>query len=81
MPSAGPVSYPSGLVHEEFRFRQADLNDDQYVDILDYNVWLMCYGSYPACTASMRAASDLTDDGVIDGFDYNLWLREWFGTD
>jgi hypothetical protein len=59
-----------------------DINNDGVVDVLDYNVWLLCsiYGTPARCTAPMRAASDLDDNGVVNEYDYNLWLRMWYGT-
>jgi alpha-tubulin suppressor-like RCC1 family protein len=72
----------AGVTHEELRFRQMDINNDGVVDVLDYNVWLLCsiYGTPARCTAPMRAASDLDDNGVVNEYDYNLWLRMWYGT-
>ena len=49
-----------------------DINQDNSMDILDYNILMSCYGS-KAC--SYKTNSDLNDDGVVDGIDYNIWLR------
>jgi hypothetical protein len=57
-----------------------DVNNDNALDILDYNILISCYADLapagPNCTASQGTASDLTDDGKVNQFDYNLFLRE-----
>lgn len=55
-----------------------DINADNKLDILDYNILASCFGSKatsPACNNQAQAA-DLNDDGKVDGIDYNLFLRE-----
>lgn len=56
-----------------------DSNNDNIVNIQDYNILIGCYSDLnPAtnCTTNQKAASDLTDDGNVNAFDYNLFLRE-----
>lgn len=56
-----------------------DINDDNQINILDYNILMGCYSDLlPAvsCTQEQQAASDLNDDGAVNQFDYNLFLRE-----
>lgn len=57
-----------------------DMNFDNRLDILDYNIIVDCFSDFnPAkkCTDSVKkTASDLTDNGKTDQFDYNLFLRE-----
>ncbi|HSX08601.1 MAG TPA: dockerin type I domain-containing protein [Candidatus Saccharimonadales bacterium] len=56
-----------------------DINGDNQVNILDYNVLMGCYSDLlPAtdCTPDNNILSDLTDDGAVNQFDYNLFLRE-----
>lgn len=59
-----------------------DVNNDNQLDILDYNLLISCFGSKQSsasCTAAPTSTSegaDLNDDGVINGTDYNLFLRE-----
>lgn len=53
-----------------------DINKDDKVNILDYNILLGCYGPNPSsCDADSRKGSDLNDDGAVNEFDYNLLLR------
>ncbi|MBA3723703.1 MAG: alpha/beta hydrolase fold domain-containing protein [Candidatus Levybacteria bacterium] len=56
-----------------------DINKDNSINILDYNILSGCYSDLqPAksCTAANTILADLTDDGKINQFDYNLFLRE-----
>jgi hypothetical protein len=56
-----------------------DLNNDNLVNILDYNLLMGCYSDLvPAtnCAAGDAVRSDITDDSAVNQFDYNLFLRE-----
>ncbi len=56
-----------------------DINEDNQINILDYNTLMGCYSDLlPAtsCTSANNTLSDLNDDGAINQFDYNLFLRE-----
>jgi hypothetical protein len=56
-----------------------DINGDNQINILDYNILMGCYSDLlPAvnCTAANQVLSDLNDDGNVNQFDYNLFLRE-----
>ncbi len=69
-----------------------DLNNDNKLDLLDYNILVGCYGvkqndpaSCPAQfqTTPSQVGADLLDDGIqpgdesaVDGADYNLFVRE-----
>lgn len=50
-----------------------DINGDNVLNILDYNLLLSCYGSN-VCPPVYKAGSDLNDDGVVNGVDYNIFL-------
>lgn len=58
-----------------------DINNDNVVNILDYNAFINCYGSKfntSSCTANPStngSGADLNDDGKVDGVDYNLFVR------
>ncbi|MDP3940896.1 MAG: hypothetical protein Q8Q49_01160, partial [bacterium] len=56
-----------------------DSNDDNSLDILDYNMLIDCFSiSAPPkfCSdLSKKLATDLNDDGSIDGVDVNLFVR------
>jgi len=65
-----------------------DINNDDQLDILDYNILAGCYSDFaPAvsCPATvvpstpflLKDMADLTDDGKVNQFDYNLFLREY----
>jgi Mg-chelatase subunit ChlD len=56
-----------------------DINNDNVINILDYNILIGCYSDLEAavsCTPGQQVASDLNDDGFVNEDDYNLFLRE-----
>lgn len=56
-----------------------DVNNDNILNILDYNILVNCYSDLlPAvsCTDSNKRLTDLNDDGHVNQIDYNLFLRE-----
>jgi len=56
-----------------------DINGDNQINILDYNILMGCYSDLlPAvsCTPAQKLEADLNDDGNVNEFDYNLFLRE-----
>lgn len=57
-----------------------DVNNDNKLNILDYNLILDCYSDLSAaanCVAAEKSIkSDLNDDDAVNQVDYNLFLRE-----
>jgi hypothetical protein len=56
-----------------------DSNNDNLLNILDYNLLLDCYSVFePAknCDSAKQKSTDLNDDGKVNTTDTNLWLRE-----
>lgn len=57
-----------------------DINNDNALSVLDYNIILECFSGLSAprnCSdQNKKTSSDLTDDGAVNHFDYNLFLRE-----
>lgn len=56
-----------------------DVNNDNTINILDYNMLMGCYSDIlPAafCDSTRQGQTDLNDDGAVNQFDYNLFLRE-----
>lgn len=57
-----------------------DINNDNKLNILDYNTLLDCYNDTlpaPSCTEpNKKVITDLNDDGNVNGPDYNLFVRE-----
>ncbi len=57
-----------------------DVNDDNHLDSLDYNMVLDCFSDLlPAkncSTAGKKQATDMNDDGNVNQVDYNLFVRE-----
>jgi hypothetical protein len=57
-----------------------DTNNDNKINILDYNMLLDCYADLAEpknCSdQSKKQITDLTDDGKVNLFDLNLFLRE-----
>jgi len=56
-----------------------DSNNDNLLNILDYNILLDCYSVFePAknCDATKQKTADLNDDGKVNTADTTLWQRE-----
>ena len=56
-----------------------DSNNDNVMNILDYNILLDCYSVFePAknCDATKQKQADLNDDGKVNTIDTTLWQRE-----
>lgn len=63
----------------DVKLQTGDINDDNKIDILDYNIFTGCYSDLePAknCAAGNEVKADLNDDGRVNQFDYNLFIRE-----
>lgn len=62
-----------------FALVAGDINNDNTINILDYNLLVGCYSDLlPAisCTDENKTKTDLNDNGAVNQFDYNLFLRE-----
>jgi hypothetical protein len=60
-----------------------DVNGDNVVNILDYNILMGCYSDLlppVSCNGGDEVLADLNDDGSVNQFDYNLFLRELTNT-
>lgn len=56
-----------------------DVNNDNKIDIVDYNAIMGCYSDLTAavnCPAGYQSKTDMNDDGAVNFLDYNLFLRE-----
>ncbi len=56
-----------------------DANDDNRLDIRDYNLLLGCYSDLVAptsCNDQTKLTTDFNDDAAVNQIDYNLFLRE-----
>ncbi len=56
-----------------------DINNDNAVNIVDYNIVIGCYSDLLppiSCTTANQVLADLNDDGNVNQFDYNLFIRE-----
>ncbi len=56
--------------------RAGDIDNNNQLDILDYNDLMSCYGNK---SCNFHNQSDLNRDGNVDGVDYNIWLRYYQG--
>ena len=55
-----------------------DINGDNLISILDYNILMGCYSDLlpPSnCSPANRVLSDLNDDNAVNGLDYNIFVR------
>jgi len=60
-------------------FIAGDINNDNILNILDYNILIGCYSDLlppKSCTETNKTLADLNDDGFVNQVDYNLFLRE-----
>ncbi len=82
---AGIQSITSGtnnILYPQAFLVAGDINNDNQLDIQDYNILLSCFGSKQntaSCISPITSQSpgaDIDDDGTVDGADYNLFLRE-----
>ncbi|HVA96989.1 MAG TPA: VWA domain-containing protein [Candidatus Acidoferrales bacterium] len=57
-----------------------DVDNNNVLNILDYNLLLGCYSDLTAATncadSTTQTNSDLNDDGAVNQIDYNLFIRE-----
>jgi hypothetical protein len=62
-----------------FNVVSSDVDNDNKLTILDYNMIISCYtfiGNAPTCTTANAAPVDVNDDGKNDEFDENLFRRD-----
>jgi hypothetical protein len=55
-----------------------DINNDNRLDILDYNLLLDCYSDLleaKNCNEEEKQSADLNDDGFVNQVDYNIMVR------
>lgn len=52
-----------------------DIDGNNILDILDWNIILGCVKSDAACSESKKVLADLNDDGKVDEMDLNIILR------
>lgn len=55
-----------------------DINGDNRIDLLDYNLFITCYGTkanLPTCDKTVLKLADFDDNIVIDGIDYNTFIK------
>lgn len=55
-----------------------DINGDNKIDLLDYNLFITCYGTkanQPTCDKTVLKLADFDDNIVIDGIDYNTFIK------
>ena len=56
-----------------------NINGDNALNILDYNLLIGCYSDLAAavaCDNTIKVFADINDDGHVNQVDYNLFLRE-----
>lgn len=72
LPDSGNVTLP------ELSFVSGDVNNDDVLDILDFNLIAACFSQNDGeiCDPKTRKQSDLDDNDIVGEPDVNLYLRE-----
>ncbi len=53
-----------------------DVNGDNELNMLDYNIFVSCFGAKATkASCTDKVSADVNDDEVIDGVDYNLFAQ------
>lgn len=79
VPGIQQLGYQASQTMPPLSLVAGDVNNDNILNILDYNTIVGCYSDLlppTACDDAKKVVSDLTDDGTVNQFDYNLFLRE-----
>lgn len=82
IPGIVTVTQGQHVTLPEVSLTTGDVNNDNQLDIIDYNIILSCFGTKyttSSCLAPNTTSSpgaDLDDDSTVDGADYNLFIRE-----
>lgn len=79
VPGIQTITAGQTITLPEVDFVVGDINGDNQINALDYNILMGCYSDLlPAtdCNESNNILSDLNDDGNVNAIDYNLFLRE-----
>jgi hypothetical protein len=82
LPQIVSTSPGSTIILPETKLVTGDINDDNKLNIIDYNDIIACFNDltpsescpYPITPQSFGA--NINDNGQIGGGDYNLFLRE-----
>lgn len=82
LPLIVSTSPGSTIILPETKLIAGDINDDNKLDIIDYNDIISCFNDltpsisclYPITSQSFGA--NINDNGIMGGADYNLFLRE-----
>lgn len=59
------------------RLTNGDFNQDQVLDLLDYNIMLACVQGKPACDEATQKLTDLNSDGRVAEADYSIFVRQF----
>lgn len=65
----------SDITAQQVNLTSGDINLDNTLDILDYNMMIACIQR--ACSGNAFTYSDLNDDNIIDEKDLNVLLRSF----
>ncbi len=84
IPQLETITQGKSLTVPEVSLVNGDINNDNQLDILDYNSLISCYANAQTnakynCQIPRTAFSpgaDILDDGSVDGADYNEFIRE-----
>ena len=75
-----PANVATTITVPQMSLVAGDVNTDNRLSILDYNLLMDCYSDISPAKAcgdtTQKSMSDLTDDSLVNQTDYNLFIRE-----
>ena len=67
-----PPTPPAPVVPQINLAKRSDINQDNSVDVFDFNALMVHWGS-----TAKNDSADINRDGVVDVFDFNLLMVHW----
>lgn len=79
VPGVRSITAGTKVILPKATLRNGDANNDNMLNITDFNMIMGCYSDLRAatnCPTGAKEKTDLTNDGLVNQLDFNLFLRE-----
>lgn len=76
IPGIYTIQDQSSINTSPVALNSGDVNQDNRIDLFDYNIILGCVQKKSSCTQTFRSLSDLDSNGVVEAEDYNIFLTQ-----